>query len=98
MFAAPSSGDMACGSEIPLKLSIVMRDMGNRVLRIESVGILPPGWTSCPSFSPLVFPLSPRLLDAVVCAMAALFVRGPPRFCTGCSRSVCDGVTEVFVW
>lgn len=80
---------------------MVLRDMGNGVIRVESARMVQcPGRFYC-TFEdaiPVLFPLSPRIQDCVEASMELSGGVCQPPFQDGLARSVCDGVTEVWLW
>lgn len=77
-------------------LSILLRDLGNGVVRVEVEG-----WhfLERPTYGggePLAAPFPSVVADAIACALCAL---GSHReFTAGRSRSVADDLTEICVW
>lgn len=83
-------------------LCLVLRDMGNGVTRLESYQLLadPPSehFREELDYTVLLFPLTAKIEDAVLAAMASLTARGPPLFQSGCFRSITETITEYFFW
>ena len=77
-------------------LTLVLRDMGNQVTRIESAELVPGNPFRPDECVPLVFPLSARLADLVGVALDHLNAEMDVR--EGCLRCVCEGITEIIVW
>lgn len=86
----------------PIPLSLLMRDMGNGVTRIEGPQLLDvfPAlpFLEALDCTTLHFPLSGRVEDAVLASMAYLTVCGPPAYRAGCYRSLTETMTEYFFW
>lgn len=84
-----------------LAVLIVLRDMGNGVVRLECARLLErfdPRHHLTPGFHPLIFPPSPSVADCLEIARRSTGVCPGHRFSNGRCRSVCDGVTEYCFW
>lgn len=97
MITAVHSAEMAGA----VTLLMVLRDMGNGVIRVESARVLDRLVALSGQFSdtiPVPFPLSPRMQDCVEVSMELAGLGQPPPFRDGLARCVCDAVTEVWLW
>lgn len=82
-------------------LLMVLRDMGNGVIRLECarlLGLADPVCNEEPDSHPMVFPPSPAVADCLEIARCAAGVSPCHRFTEGRCRLVCDGVREYRVW
>lgn len=82
-------------------LLIVLRDMGNGVIRIEVAKMLEhfrPDTVAHPDFVALPSPFSPRVADSIEAALGGLGVKDRREFTEARARSVCDRITELYVW
>ena len=84
-----------------LALLMVLRDMGNGVVRLECARLLarrdPGRWIS-PDCQPMAFPASPPVADCLEIARRSLGVRPNHRFTAGRCRPVAERLTEYCVW
>lgn len=82
-------------------LLMVLRDMGNGVIRVESARVLERIGAISGQFAdaiPVLFPLSPRMQDCVEVSLELAGGLRFPEFRDGLARCVCDHITEVWLW
>lgn len=84
-----------------ITLLMVLRDMGNGVIRVESARVLHRLAGFSGQFAeavPVMLPLCPKMQDCVEASreLAGLKAHHPFRECR--ARCVCDRVTEVWLW
>lgn len=89
----------------PMALMVTLRDMGNRVVRLEDYALVPVCAAEIESelFGryPIELPLSAHIEDALFVALdelACAVPRAAVQSLGGCCRSVAPGITEFLVW
>ena len=85
----------ACAAET---VTIVVRDMGNGVLRLESCHLLPWRLLGDESGLTLVFPLPLAVQDCLELAWGSLGSDPARCFSEGRCRPVCEDVREYYIW
>ena len=89
----------------PAALQMIVRAIGNSVLRLESCSLVPMDaaleWKALYGLFPLAFPLPVDLLDVASVAIEALGIPASRHKTTvpqGYARALADDLTEILVW